>query len=363
METSHPPPLRVALVTDAFLPVRDERTTTVRQVADRLIDTGHQVRILAPGPGLTSYRGAPVTRIGTWARLGHQLRTALEEQRPDLVHVTSPDTVGRSALKQARRLELPTVVVEQAAVPRFAPDYWREGVAERADRLVVTSRWMRDVLVDQDLVAHLWEPGVDTDAFHPRLRSDELHGRWSRAGSPDGPDVVVGYAGPLHKRHGVRRLRHLAGLRGVRLVVIGDGPQRGWLSTHVPGAVVLPAMGTGDLGVALASLDVFVHPGRKETCAHALRAASASGVPVVAHRAGGALDVVRHLETGLFSDTPDGEGLRLAVRAVAGDRHRVLLGRAGRWHAEHRGWPQAVDELVRQHYLAAIAIRAESRAA
>jgi phosphatidylinositol alpha 1,6-mannosyltransferase len=118
----------------------------------------------------------------------------------------------------------------------------------------------------------------------------------------------------------------------------------------MPGAKFTGALGTGDLTVALASLDLLVHPGERETCCHALREAAASGVPAVAPCSGGAPDVVRHLETGLLYDPADPHGMTRAVAAVAADRHRALLGGRGRDLASGRDWRVAVDELVARHY-------------
>ena len=129
---------------------------------------------------------------------------------------------------------------------------------------------------------------------------------------------MVGYVGGLHKRHGVRRLAEVAAIPGARLVVIGAGPQRDWLKAGARTRSWSDPCMTGDLTIALPSLDVLVQPGEHETCCHALREAAASGVPVVAPRAGGALDVVRHLETGLLYDPSDPRDLRRAVAAVVG---------------------------------------------
>ena len=96
--------MRIALVTETFYPAVDGTTTTVKAVADRLIDTGHEVRIVAPGPGLTCYRRSEVVRLRPLDKPGGQVRDALASYRPDLVHVTSPGTVGRKALKHAGRL-------------------------------------------------------------------------------------------------------------------------------------------------------------------------------------------------------------------------------------------------------------------
>jgi len=349
--------MRIAIVTESFYPAVDGTTRTVKAVVDRLVDTGHEVLVVAPAPGLADYRGCRVARIRTPEKPGAQVREALAGFGPDLVHVTSPGTVGRKALKHAGRLGIPSLVVQQSVVAAMDAERWGRKVAARADRVLVTCHWMAEqlaVLGTDD--AEVWLPGVDHRAFVPQLRDDHLHGRWSRARSKGGPQVVVGYVGSLHKRNGVRRLADVARVAGVRLVVVGDGPQRSWLRRHVPTAMLLGPLETGDLTTALASLDVLVHPGRLETDAHVLREAGASGVPVVASAAGGHLDPVEDGVTGLLADPDRPDALRQAVAMLAGDPFlRARMGEAARARATRRDWADAVDELVAVHYPATLA--------
>lgn len=349
--------MRIALVTEKFYPAVDGTTTTLKQVADHLIDAGHEVLIVAPGPGLSTYRRSHVARIRPLDKPGRQVREALTSFDPDLVHVVSPATLGRKALKHARRLGVHTVVVQHAPVPELARELWLAKVAARADLVAVTAEHVADRLHGWGVDARVWEPGVDTQAFTPDLRDAWLHDKWARARSRDGARVVVGYAGSLHKRHGVRRLAEVAAMRGVQLVVIGDGPQLPWLRRHARQARFTGPLLGGDLATAIASLDVLVHPGPDETCCHALREAAASGVPVVAPRSGGAPRVVRDLETGLLYDPATTSGLRRAVESVAGDRHRGLMGSRGRELSAQRSWHDACRELREEHYRRAMESR------
>lgn len=341
--------MRIVLATETFYPAVDSTTTTLKATVDRLVDLGHAVRIVAPGPGLASYRGCDVVRVRPLEPTGAQVRDAIESFEADVVQVHSPRNVGRKALKHATRLGVPTLAVEQSAVLDLAADYWRAKIAERADRVLVTSPWMVERAAELGVTAHLWEPGVDTRAFNPTLRDPWLHASWSKARSSEGGRVVVGYVGGLHKPAGVRRLADLARVPGTRLVVIGDGPEREWLARRVPSARFTGPLSIGDLTVAVPTLDVLVHPGEHETDCHALREAAASGVPVVAPRAGGARSVVSHLETGVLYDASDPRDLVRAVAAVAADPHRHLMGAAARTRAAARTWTDAVDELVAQH--------------
>ncbi|WP_232680869.1 glycosyltransferase [Nocardioides sp. R-C-SC26] len=333
-------------MTETFYPAVDGTTTTLKAVADRLVDLGHTVRVIAPSPGLTTYRTSQVVRIRPLEPTGPQVRAAIDQFAPDVVHIASPGALGRKALKHCHADGIPTLVVEQSPVLDLSADYWRNRIAERADRVLVTSTWMVDRLNEFGVGAQLWRPGVDAAAFTPDLRDQWLHDSWSRARSAQGPLVVVGFVGRLEKRHGVRRLAELAEVPGIRPVVIGDGSQRGWLESRLPGAKFTGTLHTGDLTIAMPSLDLLVHPGEHETCSHALREGGAAGVPVIAPRAGGARDVVRPLENGLAYDASEPRALARAVAMVAGDSRRDLLGRRGRELAAARSWSVAVDELA-----------------
>lgn len=338
--------MRITVVTETSQPASEP---TLKATTDRLVDLGHDVRLVAPAPGMTDYRRCRVDRVTPLDRRGAQVRAAIDAHRPDVVHVTDPGPLGRRALAHARRRGIPTLVVQQQAVPAGSLDRWRLRVGARADRVVVTARWHADRLAEAGVLAETWLPGVDTAAFTPALRDPWLHDRWARARSADGPLVVVGYVGGLHKRDGVRRLATLAQVPGIRPVLVGDGPQREWLAARLPGAKLTGPLVAGDLAVAMASLDVLVHPGEELTCCFALRAAGASGVPVVAPRAGGARELVRPLETGLLAPASDPLGLARAVAVLAGDGQRALMGQRARELATERSWADAVDELVQRH--------------
>jgi len=336
---------RIALVTEAFHPAVDESTVTVRHLADEMLRRGHQVRLISAAPGMAVYRECRVVRVRSWDPVGSQVRDALTAFAPDLVIVASPATIGRKALKHAQRLGIPTVTVEHRAPDEFLVEPWLTSVPSRSDVLLTVSSWQRQRLAAAGHESLAWAPGVDLDTFTPMARSPHLHSRWARSHHPEGPLVAVGYVGPLRKRDGVRRLRALDSLAGVRPVVIGDGKQRDWLRHRMRRVTFLPELSSLELATAIASLDVLVHPGEEVTSGHALRAAAACGVPVVAARAGAAPELVRHLETGLlFSTRPD--DFADEVAALALDSSRAEFGRHARASACRRPWPTAVEELL-----------------
>lgn len=367
--------LKVAIVSESFLPAVNGVTNTVRHCADRLLATGHEVMIVAPAPGLSRYREAPVVRVRSVGLPGHRtfsvglpdgaVGKALSDFQPDVVHLASPFALGYVGLRAARRLGVPTVAVYQTDVAGFARQYgvpgdglvdrWVARLHRRADRNLVPSTasatQLRRLGVDD---VHLWRRGVDLSLFDPRHRNDELHAAWSRRSSGD-PRVVVGYVGRLAAEKEVHRLEEVARVPGVRLVVVGDGPERARLERAMPGAKFTGMLSGRELATAFASLDVFVHTGTHETFCQTVQEAQASGVAVVAPAAGGPLDLVRHGATGLLYDPDDPRSLRRTIAGLCGapDR-RALLAAAGHADVQGRTWERVVDELITKHYPAVL---------
>lgn len=365
--------MRVAIVSESFLPQVNGVSSTVRQVLDRLVETGHQAMVLAPGRGDDTYRGAPVVRVRSVGLPGYRsfplglpdpvVQRALEQFRPDVVHLASPVLLGACGLRAARRMGVPTVAVYQTDLSGFAGQYavpagalldrWTAHVHRGADRTLVPSRssWAQlEALGVGDL--HLWRRGVDVDLFGPDRRSRQLHDTWARVDGRGGARTVVGFVGRLAREKQVRRLLEVARVPGIQLVVVGDGPERPWLQAHLPDAVFTGLLGGPELARAFASLDLFVHTGTNETFCQTVQEAQASGVPVVAPASGGPLDLVTDRVSGLLYDVDDPRGLRRAVATAVGDPElRTRMAGAGRAAVAGRSWAGVVDQLVSEHYL------------
>jgi len=363
--------MRVAIVTESFLPQVNGVTNTVRQVVEHLGRMGHEALVVAPGPGPAEHDGVPVVRVRSVGLPGYRsfpiglpdpaVERAIAGFRPDVVHLASPIVLGAVGLRVARKLDIPTVAVYQTDVAGFARHYglradiptarWVGRIHRRATRTLVPSRSSYAQLEAMGVPdVHLWRRGVSLDLFDPCRRSEELRASWS-GHRVAGSEVVVGYVGRLAAEKQVRRLRDLAGLPGVRLVAVGDGPERGWLERNVPGARFTGMLGGEALATAFASLDVFVHTGVAETFCQTVQEAQASGVPVVAPAAGGPLDLVAHGQTGVLYDPRDPAALRGAVRDLVGDPGvRGRLASAALADVAGRSWGSVVGQLVDEHY-------------
>lgn len=370
--------VRVAIVTESFLPQVNGVTNSVLRVLDHLEQRGDEALVLAPdadnGAVPPFVSGAPVIELGSIGfpgypdvRLvvGKKWRTerTLAAFAPDVVHLASPFILGWRGMLAAQRLGLPTVAVYQTEVPGYAARYglghfepllWKRvrDLHEKATiNLVPSTATMHQLTARGIPNMRLWGRGVDTTAFHPRFRDEA----WRRAVG-DGREVLVGYVGRLAAEKQVEALRVLTDLPNVRLVVVGDGPERDALRHLLPNARFTGLLRGEELSRAMASLDVFVHPGELETFGQTLQEAHASGVPVVAPAAGGPLDIVRHSHDGWLYAPGDHKALRRHVADLVGDeRKRLAFGAAARDRAERRTWHDICEELV-HHYEDAIRV-------
>ncbi|MFD7654186.1 glycosyltransferase family 4 protein [Actinosynnema sp. NPDC059797] len=367
--------MRVAIITESFLPQVNGVTNSVLRVLEHLTARGHRALVVAPGAGADHHSGTPVVRVpavdlprfsslpvGVPTR---RVLTALHDFRPDVVHLASPFVMGARGLSAARRLGVPTVAVYQTDVAGFAADYglgltaraawrWTRRLHAQADRTLAPSSWAVEALEGHGVPrVHRWGRGVDVELFHPARRDDALRAELA----PDG-ELLVGYVGRLSPEKRVERLAALRDLPGVRLVVVGDGPEEERLRRDLPGAAFLGFRGGTDLAAAYASLDVFVHTGPHETFCQAVQEALASGVPVVAPNAGGPRDLVRP-DTGYLFDTDD--DLRRAVEELRDPLRRRRYGQAARRWVRGRTWAAVCDELL-DHYAAVLGVP-ERRAA
>lgn len=361
--------MRVLVVSESFLPQVNGVTNSVRRVLEHLQATGHDAMLVAPS-GPEEYAGAPVRLvrsislpsyrefpIGTAAR--RTLRHVMWAFAPDVVHLASPAWLGHQAAEAARSRGIPVLAVYQTDLIGFAERYPIPGgvaamrrltrsVHGSVERTLVPSSASHQQLEDLGIGRlHRWGRGVDTELFHPGRRTPAVHDTLCRE---LGGERLVGYVGRLAAEKELELLQHVQDLPGTRLVVVGGGPERQRLERLLPGAAFLGVRSGEELAGIVASLDVFVHTGRTETFCQSAQEALASGVPVVAPRAGGPVDLVTDGVNGFLYAPGDGDELRAHVTRLLGDAPlRERLGSAAREGVATRSWTSVNEQLV-DHY-------------
>ncbi|HEX6750626.1 MAG TPA: glycosyltransferase [Longimicrobium sp.] len=253
------------------------------------------------------------------------VRALLARLRPDVVHTHGyrADVLHGAA---ARGLGIPTL----STVHGFTGGDWKNRVYEwlqrralrRFDAVVAVSRRMgmelerRGVRADRlRVIANAWTPGA------PPLARDEARRELGLGGGV----FALGWVGRVSREKGldvlVDALPHLADLP-IRLVVLGDGPERGAVAARAERLCVAgridwrgPVAGAGRW---MAAFDAWVLSSRTEGTPVTLFEAAFAGAPIVAAAVGGVPDVVSPSSAMLVPpERPD--ALAAAIQAVYGD--------------------------------------------
>ena len=392
--------MRVEIIAESFIPIVNGVSNSVLRVLEHLRREGHDAMVIAPrppgwqppagdtpardssvastsepGPGDT-HAGFPIHRVPAVdlppinsLPIGVPLPRVyklLKQFQPDVVHLASPFVLGGAGVFAAKALKVPCVAIYQTDVPGFTEHYkltfllkmswrWVRAMHNNSALTLAPSSPTIEQLRDHGVQrVHHWGRGVDTQRFHPAKRSVELRGQWWEEGqakrstdAPAEPRKLVGFVGRLAAEKDVANLASLNDREDVQLVIVGDGPEREALEKLMPTAVFTGALYGEELAVAFASLDVFVHPGRFETFCQAIQEAQASGLPVVAPRAGGPVDLVEDGVSGFLLDPerfveqlPDAVGKIIADGALEGFAAAALT------RVQGKTWPALCEQLM-----------------
>ncbi|MBK5305569.1 MAG: glycosyltransferase family 4 protein [Frankiaceae bacterium] len=341
--------MKVALVADAVEFAGAERYLEV--LAEGLRDQGDRLLALLPDEGDASLaerlgRHAEITRIPGLRRLPGaaavpRVRRALTLFQPDVVHLNLTDQGDgiASVLAAPRRRAVATLhnvlPARAAARERVSACLLRRPAAVLCVSAPV-GRYVERLGGRAVVIPN----GLPTAIPHPTPRVV--------LGLPEDA-VVVGGIGRLDPQKGWDVLAAAAEqLPGVRVVVIGDGPQRGELAgtrLELPG-------GRPDAAELVGAFDILAMPSRFEAFGLVALEAMQAGVPVVASAVGGLADLVA--DSGVLVPLEDADRLAAALRDLLADpARRHALGEAGR--ARSRQFTPAVMVEQTRRVLARVA--------
>ncbi|WP_374942315.1 glycosyltransferase family 4 protein [Sphingomonas sp.] len=380
-----PQDLRVALFSGNYNYVRDGANQALNLLVGYLLEQGVKVRVYSP----TSQRPAfePVGDLVkvramrlpggrgeyklAWG-LPPESRRDLAAFAPNLVHVSAPELLGHAAVAWARRNDVASVAslhTRFETYPRYYGMAFLEPVLEhlltrfynRFDRVVVPSPSMGALLREWGVTTPIgiWSRGIDHARFNPGRRDLA----WRRSLGIADDATVVGFLGRLVKEKGLGVFARVATelrRRGVphTVLVVGEGPARDWFAQAVPEAVFAGFLSGDALACAVASMDVFFNPSVTETFGNVTTEAMAAGVPVVAARATGAVDLVVEGETGFLVPPRDIAAYAdVIARIVADPALRRSMGEAAHARAAEYRWDSA-NRAVLDTYLALMRSRA-----
>lgn len=297
--------MRIAIVSDAWLPQTNGVVRTLHTTVETLRRHGHAVRVIEPG-AFSTFPCPTYPEIRLAWRPRRPLERALVDFAPDAVHIATEGPLGYSARACCLARGMPFTTSYHTQFPEYIAARFRVGTRipyaylrrfhGAAARTMVAAPSMEIALAERgfrNLVR--WGRGVDLELFHPGPKD-----LWSQ------PRPISLYFGRVAVEKNIEAFLALD-LPGTR-VVIGDGPARADLERRYPQVVFTGYKFGEDLARHVAAADVCVFPSRTDTFGLVLLEAMACGLPVAAYPVTGPLDVIRPGVTGVLS-----EDLRAAV--------------------------------------------------
>jgi glycosyltransferase involved in cell wall biosynthesis len=363
--------VKVALLTDCYLPRLGGIEVQTHDLAAQLAARGHEVEVFTATPGARGERhgvievvdGIPVHRMAV--RLPWELpvnplappevRRRLRSGGFDVAHVhmgvVSP--FATDLARVALGLDLPTAITWHCLMERSRPVFRALGHARRWGRQGAALSAVSGVaaasvqsVVGEGSEVRVLPNGIDVGTWAPG--SAPLR-------DPGAPvEVVASMRLAARKRptavlevaEAARRL--LPAERAVRLTLFGEGPERGRLERYVAAHqmgdwVDLPGRVTRDeLRESYWRSDVYLTPARLEAFGIAALEARTAGLPVVARADTGVADFVTDGENGVLG-ADDQAMVRGLVDLVADDAVRQRIADHNRTVAPAQAWPAVVD--------------------
>ena len=368
--------LRIALFSGNYNYVRDGANQALNRLAEYLLRQGASLRVYSPTVEEPAFEptgdlvGVPSFAIPGRDEyrfpmgLSRANRKDLTKFSPNIIHLSSPDPTGHAALRWAQNADIPVLASVHTRFETY-PRYYGLGFTEpwvesilrrfynRCDALVAPSQSMIAELIEQDMHDDigLWTRGVDRTVFDPSKR--DLN--WRRKLGIQDDDVAIVFLGRLVMEKGldvfaetIVQLRRLQTPH--KVLVIGDGPARGWFEQALPGGIFAGFQTGAELGRALASGDIFFNPSITETFGNVTLEAMASGLPVVAAGATGASSLVKDKATGRLIPPGDAKAFAEAIAPYCTDSElRAQHGAAGEKNSREYGW-DAINKVVADTY-------------
>lgn len=241
-----------------------------------------------------------------------RIREALHTFKPDLVHIATPSLLGQTALRYARRRQLPVISIYHTHFISYIDYYFKNlpfliepvkckvSEAQRnfynqCDRIYVPSESIRQELMGTHIEAErmrIWKRGINAALFSPAKKDPAFIQRITGNQLP-----TVLFASRLVWEKNLETLfriydNMIAGGLPCNMVVAGDGVAAEQCRNRMKKAFFTGRLSHEELSVLYASADVFLFPSVSESYGNVVVEAMASGLPCVIAHGGGSKDFI-----------------------------------------------------------------------
>ncbi|NEP45995.1 MAG: glycosyltransferase family 1 protein, partial [Okeania sp. SIO2H7] len=305
----------------------------------------------------------------------------LEKFKPDIVHVDEPERLffgffRRTGIDYARKAKIPCVCFFRTNFLEYADDYIPlppAGIAavryvfkkiflwiyNAYDLTMFTSpiTYEKNVKMGVKNAVYANLLGFDSDKFSPSFREEGFFAK--NYGLPEADKgVKLIFLSRLTPDKGwgfglkaFARVKEIVNLENVAILVVGDGPMFGEIKEGLKAlnlkVYLLGRVAPDRVPALLANSDIHVTNSEKENRGLTVIEAFASGIPVIAPRAGGVVENIEDGVNGFLYVPQDIEDLARKLKLlIESSKLREEMGRKGLECVGKYDWEESVSNLV-----------------
>lgn len=384
------PRLKIAIVTETWPPEINGVALSLLQLCKGLQKQGHKILLIRPDQKQPCDDFSPnkeclvkAQAIPRYPNLQFgwpqflKVSQALDEFVPNVVHIVTEGPLGLSVLQAAKTKGIPVSSGFHSPFQEFSRSFDLAFLVKPIQRYLrwfhnntqmtcipskETEHVLRQIGVECPLV--VVGRGVDVACFSPEHQSDVLRQKWG-VGSETKVLLYVGRLSP-EKEIDVLVNAYVAMKKttqqDIRLVIVGDGPERKRLEMLAQGqGVIFTGSLTGlSLAQAYASANVFVFASQVETFGNVVLEAMASGLPVIAYDYASAHLHVENGETGWLSPLGQVSRFIQLICQLPNNQQLKYMGDQARKAVQNVGWQHPVHQFEQALYGVAMEIQMTS---
>ena len=377
------PRLKIAIVTETWSPEINGVALSLLQLCKGLQKQGHKILLIRPEQKQLCDQFLPNQQCLVKAQAIPQypslqfgwpqflkVSQALDQFAPNVVHIVTEGPLGLSVLQAAKTKGIPVSSAFHSPFQEFSRYFDLAFLIKPIQRYL---RWFHNntqltCIPSKDTEYILREfgiccplvvvgRGVDVTHFSPQHYSSILRQQWQATPSTQ----VMLYVGRLspEKEIDVLVQAYLSIKKNnpdIKLVIVGDGPERGRLEILCLGHdVIFTGNLSGQkLAQAYASANVFVFASQVETFGNVVLEAMASGLPVIAYNYACAHLHIKHGLTGWLSSLGDKTGFMQSMYQLPSNQQLKHMGLEARKAVQHIGWQYPVQQFEQALYTVAM---------
>ncbi|HKJ73160.1 MAG TPA: glycosyltransferase family 1 protein [Alphaproteobacteria bacterium] len=281
--------MKILIVSDAWYPQVNGVVRTLDTIRREVEKLGHEVHMITPDQFRTfpcpTY---PEIRLALFPK--SSIARAIDESRPDAIHIATEGPLGQAARRVCLRRKLPFTTAYHTRFPEYIQARFRIPLsltyrlmrrfhAPSRGIMVATPSVRQDLETRSFAACVPLSRGVDLSQFKP-----------GQKGLLDDQRPILLYVGRVAVEKNLDAFLSLD-TPGTKYVV-GDGPSLEAMREKYTDVRFLGARHGEDLAAIYAAADVFVFPSLTDTFGLVLLEALASGLPIAAYPVAGPKDVL-----------------------------------------------------------------------